>query len=135
MIKEFEAVRNWAKIRGVDGATPDVQYQRFLQEAVEIHDAMTKDDMNEFSDAIGDTIVTLINLAKTQGMTAEYCLEKAFDVIEFRKGLTSDNGDFVRYMKLNNNDKLVCDIQQGNIGREYFDVTESLTAVNFYKDK
>ena len=41
-------------------------------------------------DAIGDTIVTLINLAVTQGMKAEECLEAAFQVIEFRKGLSHD---------------------------------------------
>lgn len=121
MIKEFEEVRNWAKIRGVDGATTDVQYQRFLQEAIEIHEAIINGDILAFRDAIGDTIVTLINLARTQDALAEECLEEAFSVIERRKGLTTENGDFVRYGKLSQEDRLICDEKQGNIGSEYWE--------------
>ena len=134
IIDIFAKVRNWSKIRGIDKVEPQVQYQRFLQEAVEIHEAMVNNDEAEFRDAIGDTIVTLINLANTKGYNAEDCLESAFDVIEFRKGLTSDNGDFVRYMKLDDEDKYICDLQQGNYGEEYFGSNKVLTPVNFYKD-
>lgn len=121
MIKEFEDVRNWAKIRGVDDATTDVQYQRFLQEAIEIHEAIINGDILAFRDAIGDTIVTLVNLAHTQDALAEECLQEAFSVIERRKGLTTENGDFVRYGKLSQEDRLICDEQQGNIGDEYWE--------------
>lgn len=121
MIQEFEAVRHWAAIRGVNGATTDVQYQRFLQEAVEIHDAITKQDEEEFQDAIGDTIVTLINLAVTGGYSAEDCLQKAFEVIEKRKGLTTHNGDFIRYGKLGETEQAICDKLQGNPGSEYWE--------------
>lgn len=120
MIKEFEEVRHWAVIRGVDGATTDVQYQRFLQEAVEIHEAIINNDDEEFQDAIGDTIVTLINLAKTKGYIAEDCLGGAFKVIEKRKGLTTKNGDFVRYGKLGLKDRITCDLQQGNPADEHW---------------
>ena len=134
LIDIFAKVRNWGKIRGIDKVEPQVQYQRFLQEATEIHKAMVEHDDYEFTDAIGDTIVTLINLANTKGYKAEDCLEQAFNVIEFRKGLTSDNGDFIRYAKLNDEDKCICDIQQGNRGFEYFDTTENLNPLNFYKE-
>jgi len=116
----WQRVRDWGKTRGIDTVEPDTQYQRFLQEAVEIHDAMIKNDMHEFEDAIGDTIVTLINLAKTKGLNAEDCLEKAFKVIEFRKGITTDKGDFIRYAKLDGYMRSVCDEKQGNPGEEYF---------------
>ena len=69
IIKEFEDVRNWGKIRGIDGADPQIQFQRFMQEGLEIHKALIENDEDEFQDAIGDTIVTLINLAKTKGYT------------------------------------------------------------------
>ncbi len=118
-IKEFEAVRNWGSMRGIDKAEFHTQYQRFLQEAIEIHEAHTLDDHEEIKDAIGDTIVTLINLAKTINVTAEECLEQAFGVIELRKGLNR-NGDFIRYGKLSDDDKTVCDLQQGNSGDQYF---------------
>ena len=134
MIKEFEDVRNWGEMRGLSDANPDMQYQRFLQEAVEIHEAMVLEDEDEFKDAIGDTIVTLINLAKTKGYNAEDCLEGAFDVIELRKGINK-NGSFVRYGKLNEEDKKWCDKNQGNPGSEYFEelLLDSLTPKDFTK--
>ncbi len=119
MNKRFEDVRNWGKKRGIDSASFQRQFQRVLQEVIEIHDAHNNEDPDEVSDAIGDTIVTLINLAKTYGMNAEDCLDGAFSVIELRKGLNFD-GDFIRYAKLSDEDKLVCDLQQGNPGSEYF---------------
>lgn len=133
-MKEFEAVRQWGAIRGIGGASFQRQYQRVLQEVVEIHDAYNNEDMEEVSDAIGDTIVTLINLAKTVNMNAEDCLKGAFDVIELRKGLNKD-GDFIRYGKLNDNDKLICDAQQGSPGDQYFarDALTTLQPQNFKK--
>lgn len=118
-MNRFQDVRDWGELRGIDGATFQRQYQRVLQEVVEIHDAYNNDDMEEVSDAIGDTIVTLINLAKTVGMKAEQCLDGAFGIIEYRKGLTHD-GDFVRYAKLSDPDKMICDRQQGSPGQQYF---------------
>jgi uncharacterized protein YabN with tetrapyrrole methylase and pyrophosphatase domain len=118
-MKRFDDVRNWGAVRGIDGASFQRQYQRVLQEIVEIHDAYNNDDLDEVSDAIGDSIVTLINLAKTVGMKAEDCLDGAFGVIEYRKGLNFD-GDFVRYAKLSKEDQEVCDKKQGNPGDQYF---------------
>lgn len=119
-IQEFEAVRNWGKIRGIDGAEAQMQYQRFMQEGTEIHKALVENDEEEFQDAVGDTIVTLINLAKTKGYNAEDCLAKAFDVIELRKGLNV-NGSFNRYAKLSDEDKKICDEKQGSPGNQYFE--------------
>ena len=134
MIKRFEDVRDWGAVRGIDGASFQRQYQRVLQEVVEIHYAYNNEDMAEVSDAIGDTIVTLINLAKTVGMRAEDCLDSAFSVIEFRKGLNFD-GDFVRYAKLALEDCEVCDEKQGNPGEQYFlpEMKGSLTPESFKK--
>jgi len=131
-MKEFEAVRNWGKIRGIEGAEPQVQMQRCFQEIVEIHDALVNNDDDEFKDAIGDSIVTLIMLAKTKGYNAEDCLEGAFDVIKLRKGLNK-NGSFVRYVKLSENDKKICDQKQGNPGSEYFkeELLSELTPKDF----
>jgi len=94
----WSRVRQWGAIRGIDKVKPQVQYQRF----------------------IGDTIVTLINLANTKGLNAEDCLNVAFTEIEKRKGLTTSNGDFKRYGKLDTYSKAVCDDQQGNSGSEFF---------------
>ena len=135
MLEEFEKVRNWGKMRGISGADPQVQYQRVLQEVVEIHEALVENDEDEFIDAIGDTIVTLINLAKTKGYLAEDCLQHAFDIIKLRKGINK-NGSFVRYGKLSDVEKKWCDYNQGNIGSEYFEefLLDTLTPENFIKN-
>jgi uncharacterized protein YabN with tetrapyrrole methylase and pyrophosphatase domain len=132
MNKQFEDVRNWGEKRGLGESNFQAQYQRVLQEIVEIHEAFIDDDMAEVSDAIGDSLVTLINLAKTVEMNAEDCLEGAFGVIELRKGLTK-KGSFVRYGKLSDEDKLVCDEKQGNPGDQYYirEHGENLTPYNF----
>ena len=137
MIMRFENVRRWSKIRGVNDNTPDENYQRFLQEAVEIHAAMVEKDHNELIDAIGDTIVTLINLADSFGEMAEDCLESAFNVIEYRKGLTKKGKGFVRYGKLSDVEKATCDRQQGNPGNEMFHPGAQLhfTPQNFKETK
>ena len=124
MIQEFEDIRKWGEIRGLGEASSEIQYFRFLEEATEIYEAMINNDEDEFKDAIGDTIVTLINLAKTKGYDAEDCLAEAFGVIKLRKGINK-NGSFVRYGKLNEEDKKWCDEHQGNPGNEYF-LEESL---------
>lgn len=130
--KQFELVRNWGSMRGIDGATFQRQYQRVLQEIVEIHDAYNNEDYEEVSDAIGDSIVTLINLAKTVDMKAEECLDGAFNVIKLRKGLNFD-GDFVRYAKLGETYRKICDEKQGNPGEQYFteDMLDVLTPEDF----
>jgi len=127
MIKEFEDVRQWKKIRGIGGAEDapmkdrlQSQYQRVMQECIEIHEAIVLEDDEEFMDAIGDTIVTLINLADIKGVKAEDCLAQAFGVIDLRKGLTRPTGDFVRYAKLSFSDQEICDNKQGNTASEYF---------------
>ena len=118
----FEKVRNWSSIRGMK-MDKDKQYQRLLQEVVEIHDALVNDDQSELIDAIGDTLIVLTNFAKAVKFDAEKCADHAFQVIEKRKGLVTDKGDFVRYGKLNPEQKAICDIQQGNPGEEYFSTT------------
>ena len=141
-MKRFEDVRNWSEVRGIGGSEDaplkdrlQSQYQRVMQEVVEIHEAVVLEDWDEFQDAIGDTIVTLINLAKIRGDKAEDCLDGAFGVIELRKGLTRPTGDFIRYGKMNDEDKAICDEKQGNPGNQYFlrEDLESFTPENFKK--
>lgn len=127
MIKEFEDVRQWKEIRGIGGDAEQSldkrlqsQFQRVYQEVGEIHEAVVLEDWDEFEDAVGDAIVTLINIAAIKGVPAEECLAKAFNVIRLRKGLTRPTGDFVRYAKLSKEDQSICDEKQGNAGDQYF---------------
>jgi NTP pyrophosphatase (non-canonical NTP hydrolase) len=130
MITEFEEVRQWGVIRGIDNASSDIQFQRCLQEVTEIHEALINNDTHEFKDSIGDTIVTLIMLAETKDIKAEDCLKQAFDTIKLRKGLNK-KGSFVRYAKLTKAEQQLCDEQQGNYGNEYFNENADLSVENF----
>lgn len=132
---QFEDVRQWGAKRGLGKTDFQTAFQRVLQEIVEIHEAYIDDDMAEVSDAIGDSIVTLINLGKTVDMNAEECLQGAFGVIELRKGLNK-KGSFVRYGKLSDEDKLICDRLQGNPGNEYYirEEGETFKPNDFIKD-
>ena len=116
----FEKIRDWSDIRGMQNGDPQMQYQRLLQEVVEIHDALVKNDRIELIDAIGDVVIALTNFAKTVNLKTEGCIDKAFNVIEKRKGITTPKGDFVRYGKLGSYEKNWCDEHQGNPGCEYF---------------
>jgi NTP pyrophosphatase (non-canonical NTP hydrolase) len=142
MIKEFQEVRNWKEIRGIgadNGLSLDKrlqsQFQRVQQEVSEVHEAIVLEDWDEFEDGLGDSIVTLINIASIKGLNAEDCLARAFNVIKYRKGLTRPTGDFVRYGKLSDEDKLICDEKQGNPGNQYFEESalEYLTPEHFKK--
>lgn len=126
-MKLFQDVRDWKRIRGIgsNSLTKEKElqgaFQRVQQEITEVHEALVQDDFEEFQDAIGDSIVTLINLADLGGYKAEECLEKAFNVIKLRKGLINPKmGDFVRYAKLSEKDQAICDLKQGSSGEEYF---------------
>lgn len=143
MIKEFEDVRKWKEIRGIGGDETQSldkrlqsQFQRVQQEISEIHESIVLEDWDEFEDAVGDAIVTLINIAAIKGVPAEECLAKAFNVIRLRKGLTRPTGDFVRFGKLSKEDQLICDEKQGNAGDQYFteDAFSFLTPDSFKKN-
>lgn len=199
LFARFEDVRKWGRIRGLDGAAFQIQYQRFLQELVEVHEAYTFDSYVELQDAIGDTFVTLVNLAKTFGERAEdcvcmmeidtlsdrpeefhqqyqyilrdavdihnqwnldnmadvqsaigaviigllemaedftqggmICMNQAFGEIEFRKGLNI-GGDFIRYAKLTDDEKDLCDDVQGSPGKDHYDGSLVLDFSHFDK--
>jgi len=142
MINEFEAVRQWKSIRGIghnagtDSFKAAVsQFNRVQQEVTEILDAIILDDKEEMRDAVGDTIVTLINISNILAFDAEDGLSQAFDVIELRKGITTPVGDFVRYGKLSDENKAWCDENQGSPDNQYFsrDMLTKLTSEDFIK--
>jgi len=132
MIKEFEDVRKWGAKRGLGTSSFEAQFKKALEELTEIYEAYITDDTEELADGIGDLQVVLINLAKTVDMKAEDCLQGAFGVIELRKGLNK-KGSFVRYGKLSDEDKKICDEKQGNPENEYYirEHGEILTPENF----
>jgi NTP pyrophosphatase (non-canonical NTP hydrolase) len=87
---------NWAKARKLDN--PDNKYQQLakvVEELGELSSAILKRDISETIDALGDTYITLVILANQMGYSLEDCANRAFKVIEYRKGKT-ENGTFIK---------------------------------------
>lgn len=95
MEKLIEQVEQWAIDKGLDKADPTKQFLKTSEEFGEIAAALARDDMDEFKDAVGDTVITLIILAQQKGYTLQECLQTAYDVIKGRTGQTI-NGVFVK---------------------------------------
>ena len=88
-------VEVWAVDKGLDTADSFKQFAKVAEELGEIAAALARNNEDELRDAIGDTVVTLIILAKQNGMDLEECLQCAYDEIKGRKGKTV-NGIFVK---------------------------------------
>lgn len=91
----IKAVEQWSKDKGLENGNPDRQALKFYEEAGEVGAALSRNNMEDLKDGIGDTIVTLIILAQQHDMTVEECLEYAYNEIKGRKGKTV-NGTFIK---------------------------------------
>lgn len=89
-------VLNWAKDKGIlEHATPLAQIDKTLEEVLETRNAILNDDREEIIDGFGDVLVTVIIGCAMQGITVEYALETAYNVISKRTGKMVD-GQFVK---------------------------------------
>lgn len=90
-------VIHWSRSRGIIyNSTPQAQTLKAVSEMGELADAITKDQLVETMDAIGDILVCLINVAEMKKFKVSDCLLYAFDSIKNRKGHMNANGVFVK---------------------------------------
>lgn len=93
---EFQ-VMQWAAARGIyENGTALGQAKKTLEEAGELLAAVAGNDKAEIADALGDVMVTLVNVAVLTDMDLRQCFYKAYKVIEPRKGYMNKNGQFVK---------------------------------------
>jgi NTP pyrophosphatase (non-canonical NTP hydrolase) len=93
---EFQ-VMQWAEARGIyKNGTALGQASKTVEEACELLVAIAKNDKAEIADAIGDVMVTLVNVAVLCDMDVRQCFYQAFKVIENRKGFLNKDGVFVK---------------------------------------
>ena len=92
-----ELIKNvirWGRDKGLND--PKAQLNKVIEEVGEIaHEVSRNRYGEEFRDAIGDTLVTLIILADIASARPMACLELAYREIKDRKGKT-ENGTFVK---------------------------------------
>lgn len=93
---EFEPIRLWAEQRGLyQKGNPNTQFIKLAEETGELSRSILTNNIEEFSDAIGDCVVVLANLAAMKGLKIEDCINSAFKEISERKG-RMENGTFVK---------------------------------------
>lgn len=96
MPNQFEKVRLWSRTRNLtkEGDAKS-QALKVMEELGELARAILKKDGKELTDAIGDTLVTLVVLADILDIKAEECWQEAIDVIVQRSGKMI-NGTFIK---------------------------------------
>lgn len=93
---EFQ-VMQWAQDRGIyENGTALGQASKTVEEACELLIAIAKNDKAEIADAIGDVMVTLVNVGVLTDLDVRQCFYNAFKVIEHRKGYLNKDGVFVK---------------------------------------
>ena len=92
----YDLIRQWANERGIyKSGDSKTQYTKLCEESGELARAILKKDKEELTDAIGDMVVVLTNLAALEGLKIEDCVTSAYDVIKSRQG-SMFNGTFVK---------------------------------------
>ena len=93
---ESDIIR-WSEARKIiPNSTPSAQLLKAFSEMGELADATIKNDREGAMDAVGDTLVCLINYCALQDFDIVSCLEIAYDQIKHRKGTLLANGVFVK---------------------------------------
>lgn len=95
-ILEIDIIR-WAEARKIiPNSTPVAQYLKAVSEMGELADALNKKDMPAIKDAVGDTLVCMINMCALLDIDMVECLKGAYDEIKDRKGTLLPSGVFVK---------------------------------------
>ena len=90
-------VLRWSEARRiVPNSTAIAQSIKALKEINELIKALEDDDMAEAIDAVGDTVVCLINVCALMDVNLVDCLEAAYEEIKDRKGSMNEQGIFVK---------------------------------------
>lgn len=90
-------VIQWSEARKIiPNSTPLAQWKKAAEELDELKDALRKDDKNEAIDAVGDTVVCLINICALLDINLVDCLEAAYNQIKDRRGYMNAEGIFVK---------------------------------------
>ena len=90
-------VVQWSEARKIiPNSTPFAQSIKAVEEINELVDALRNNNRAEAIDAIGDTVVCLINVCALLDVNLSDCLAAAYNEIKDRKGYMNAEGIFVK---------------------------------------
>lgn len=90
-------VVQWSEARKIiPNSTPLAQAIKAVEEINELVDAIRDDNKVEAIDAVGDTVVCLINVCGLLDVNLTDCLEAAYNQIKDRRGYMNAEGIFVK---------------------------------------
>lgn len=96
--QEYEIkVIQWAEKRKIiPNSTPLAQSIKAVEEINELVDALRDENRELAVDAVGDTVVCLINVCALLDVNLTDCLAAAYEQIKDRKGHMNEEGIFVK---------------------------------------
>lgn len=87
----------WGEARGiVQNSTALAQWDKTLEELIELRDGLILDDREAIVDAYGDILVTLIMGCACKDIDLVSCLKEAYNQIKNRKGYLNKDGIFIK---------------------------------------
>ena len=93
---ELDVIRWSEQRRIIPNSTPFAQAMKAVEEINELVDALREDKREDAIDAVGDTVVCLINVCALMDVNLVDCLEAAYQQIKDRKGYMNEQGIFVK---------------------------------------
>ena len=94
--QELKVIR-WSEARKIiPNSTPFAQSMKAVEEINELVDALREDKREDAIDAVGDTLVCLINVCALMDVNLTDCLDAAYEQIKDRKGYMNAEGIFVK---------------------------------------
>lgn len=93
---ELDVIR-WSEARKIiPNSTPLAQSIKAVEEINELVDALREGNRFDAIDAVGDTVVCLINVCALMDVNLVDCLEAAYNQIKDRRGYMNAEGIFVK---------------------------------------
>jgi len=93
---ELQVLR-WSEARKIiPNSTPMAQSIKAVEEINELVDALRDNNKAEAIDAVGDTVVCLINVCALLDVNLTDCLEAAYEQIKDRSGTMREDGIFYK---------------------------------------
>jgi len=93
---ELDVVRWSEERRIIPNSTPLAQSIKAVEEINELVDALRDGNKIDAIDAVGDTVVCLINVCALLDVNLVDCLKAAYNQIKDRRGYMNEEGIFVK---------------------------------------